>query len=106
VTEDKFDDTINSSKLVVVEFFNNASINCLYNSIPIRDLFLSSEVKYRKVSLSSNKFEKKFGVSALPALLFFFKGKLVGKLEGHFAPNKKVELVGKINSILSSVGQK
>jgi len=97
ISQDKFDEQIiESSKLVVAELFNDKSIQCLYCSIPIKDLFEGKDIKYRKVAIEGVALLERFNVVSLPALLFFKQGKLVSKIEGHFVPEQKLELDKKI----------
>jgi len=101
IPQEKFGEQIlESSKPVVAELFNNSSINCLYCSIPVKELFLKSDIKYRKVSLSDDSLLKRFSVEKLPALLFFKNGKLVGKIEGHYPPEQIEELKSKLKPFL------
>lgn len=97
ISQSKFDDQIiESSKLVVAELFDDKSIQCLYSSIPIKDLFEGKDIKYRKVAVEDVSLLKRFEVKILPALLFFKEGKLLSKIEGHFNPGQKSELDKKI----------
>jgi ferredoxin len=96
-------EVLNYHKLVVAELFNENSIICLYCSIPIKDLFDGKNIKYRKIALGDNSLLQKFGVEKLPAMLFFNEGKLIGKIEGAFEPEKKAELDSKIKIILKSI---
>jgi ferredoxin len=102
IHEDAFKvEVLESAKLTVVEFFSNDSIKCLLYSIPLKDLMEGMDVKYRKLELKNDALMKKYGVSKLPSLLFFNKGKLVGKIEGYFDIAKKKELREKIKEIAS-----
>ncbi|VVB74431.1 Sulfite reductase, dissimilatory-type subunit beta [uncultured archaeon] len=101
IDEDKFEkEVLHYHKIAVAELFNENSIICLYCSIPIKELFDGKNIKYRKVGLEGNSLLKQFDVSKLPALLFFNDGKLIGKIEGAFEPEKKAEIDSKIKSIL------
>ena len=102
IKEDKFDtEVIGSSKIVVSEFFDNDSIMCMLRSIPIKELFTSTDIKYRKVEVGE-RLMKKYDISELPALVFFKEGKLLGKVEGYFERDQKDELIDKINKIIAS----
>lgn len=101
IDQDKFEkEVLHYHKIVVAELFNEDSILCLYKSIPIKELFKDSSIKYRKVGLIDESLTKKYGVLALPAMLFFKEGNLLGKIEGAFSPDKKEELASKIKAIL------
>jgi NAD-dependent dihydropyrimidine dehydrogenase PreA subunit len=95
---------IEASKLAVAELFNSGSIRCLLHSIPIKELFESINVKYRKVEVSEkDAILKKYRVKKLPSLLFFKDGKLVGKIEGYYNNSEKKKLLGKVKKILFRV---
>jgi NAD-dependent dihydropyrimidine dehydrogenase PreA subunit len=97
--ENKFQSHIlEYEKLSVVEFFNNDSIMCLLKSIPVKDLIGSMNIRFQKVEVSA-ELMKKYKVKKLPALLFFQKGKMLGKVEGYFENEKKEELKKKIGKL-------
>lgn len=90
---------LESQKIGVLEAYDDNSIQCLLKSIPMKELLHGFDVKYRKMKVDL-KFTKKYGIKELPALVFFRKGKLVGKIEGYYPVGKKLELVQKIKIIL------
>ena len=101
IPQEKFDaEVIGHHALVVAELFNADSIECLYCSIPIQQLFKDAGIKYRKVELTDDSLQKRFEVKKLPALLFFKEGKLLGKVEGHFPPEELSALEAKIKPFL------
>jgi len=101
IAEDKFDiQIINSTKLAVVELFNEDSIMCLRYSIPAKLLFKDMDIKYRKVQLKDDELLKKYNVKKLPSLLFFKEGKLMGKIEGYYSIKGKEKIMEKINQII------
>jgi len=101
IPEDKFDAQIlKSTKIAVVELFDKGSIMCLLYSIPIKELFEGTDVKYRKIELKNYSSLITYGVDDLPALLFFNNGKLVGKILGYYNIDKKEELKLEIDKIL------
>ena len=104
IKKNKFEiQILRSTKLAIVELFNNDSIRCLLHSIPIKELFKDVDIKYRKIKVKDNSLLKKYRVKELPALLFFNDGKLTGKIEGYYDIGKKRELMKKINKIISRV---
>jgi thiol-disulfide isomerase/thioredoxin len=107
VTEPEFSAQIlESAKPAAVELFNNETIQCLLHSIPIKDLFEGgANVKYRKMEVKDDSLLKKYGVSKLPALLFFNDGKLVGKIEGFFEDKEISKMKKKIRKILPKLKQ-
>lgn len=100
IAEEKFQlEVLGSDKLVAVEMFEDDSIMCLLKSIPIKELLKNYAVKYRKME-TGKKLAKKYGIKKLPALVFFQRGKLIGKVEGYYDKKKKEELVKKIEKII------
>jgi thioredoxin-related protein len=83
----------------VVEIFEDDSIECLLKAIPIKELFVSYDVKFRKTEIT-DEIKEKYQVEKLPSLLFFENGKLIGKIEGFYEAEKKEILLDKIKEIL------
>ncbi len=100
---DKFNTQIlESGELIAVELFNESSIMCLIKTIPIKDLI--KDIKYKKIEIREDtQLLKKYEIANLPALLFFKNGKLLGKIEDHYTPEKKEELKEKIDEIIVDV---
>lgn len=100
IAEEKFQlEVLGSDKLVAVEMFEDDSVMCLLKSIPMKELLKDFSVKYRKME-TGKKLAKKWGIKKLPALAFFQKGKLIGKVEGYYDKKKKDELTKKIKNII------
>lgn len=103
IPESEFDvQILKSTKPAVVELFSNDSIKCLLKSIPLKELLRGADVKYRKIEARSDGLQKKYGVKALPTLLFFKGGKLAGKIEGYYDNKMKSELLSKISEVLKA----
>lgn len=101
VAEDEFSlAALESKKTVMVEFFNNASIQCLLRSIAIKELVGGLEINYEKLELKTSKLMKKYKISELPALLFFKDCELIGKIEGFYDLDKKSELITLVGGII------
>jgi NAD-dependent dihydropyrimidine dehydrogenase PreA subunit len=90
---------LKANKTAVVEVFEDDSIECLLKSIPIKKLFVNRDIKFRKTEIS-DELKEKYQVKKLPCLLFFNKGKLIGKIEGFYGADKKEKLLEKIEEIL------
>ncbi len=100
IGEDRFDlEVLGSDKLVAAELFRNDLAECLLKSIPIKELLAGYDVKYRKVE-TGKALAEKYNIKKLPALLFFEKGKLLGKIEGYYDNKKKAEIQKKIAKIM------
>jgi Fe-S-cluster-containing hydrogenase component 2 len=100
--EEKFgEEFIKTNKPVVVEFFNNESIQCLLHSIPIKKLLEGDKkIKYRKLEIKGSKLLKKYKITQLPALVIFNQGKLLGKIEGYYNVGQTKILKEKIDKII------
>jgi len=101
IPEEKLDlEVLESSRLTILEVFQDDYIMCLLRSIPIEELFRGMDVKYRKMRVEEG-FLEKYGIKSLPSLMFFLDGKLIGKIEGYYNENQKEELNKKIKNIMS-----
>lgn len=87
-------------KPVLVEFFRSDAIQCLRNSIPIKELMPGQDVLYKKVEVNQDTM-KKFKVKSVPALVFFKNGKAIGKIEGYFYSDEIEELKSRLNSLIT-----
>lgn len=94
------DKQTNSDNIVLIEVYNDDSIECLANSIPAEDLkrTLGSNVWYFKME-NNEEVEKKYGITELPVLLIFRKSKLLGKVEGFYSIEDKEKLISEIKRI-------
>ena len=97
------DKKIINDKTVMIELYNDDSIQCLLKSIPIKELvkdFSESTLFYK--SECNDSVKQKYKLEELPALLVFEKGKLLGKVEGYYDENQKEKLIGQIKKIISN----
>jgi len=100
IDEKKFEvQILRSTKLAAVELFNNDSIQCLFNSIHMKELLEGLDIKYRKMGTENEELLKRYKVKKFPSLLFFKDEKLVGKIDGYYDKSNKNELMKKIKSI-------
>ncbi len=77
---------------------NVMAIMELLKSIPakkIADAF-DKDTRYRKIEETDDAVMKKYKVKELPTLLFFKKGKFVGKIEGYVDDEKEDQLLEKV----------
>lgn len=91
---------VESNKLACVELYNLDEAECLIKSIPIKTIFKDVDVKYRKIEDSKREIANKYNVKELPALLFFKREKMIGKIEGYYENENKQELINKINELI------
>ena len=100
INESELDSKIGDETLLV-ECYEDDSIQCLLKSIPIKDITadLEKDTKFYKV-VAGEALKEKYNISELPALLLFKNKKFLGKIEGYFEVEQKEEFMGKINEIL------
>ena len=98
---EKIEQKIDTNKIVLVELYNDDSIQCLLKSIPIKELVkdLPDTTTFYKIE-SKEDIEEKYEVKELPTLLVFNKGKLSGKIEGYYTDESKNEIIDKIKSMI------
>ncbi len=91
------------SRPLMVELFSDDTIMCLLRSIPITELLANfdSEATYKKVEVVEGNITKEYGVTQLPALLFFKDGKLIHKEEGFVEDRHRKELLERVHKILN-----
>jgi NAD-dependent dihydropyrimidine dehydrogenase PreA subunit len=100
--ESDFDlQVLQSKKIVAVEFFNEDSIACLLRSIPLKELIEDAVVKYRKLEIKDNSFAEKYKINQFPSMLFFKDGEIIGRINGYYDKDKKVELKKMIDRIVT-----
>ena len=100
LAQENFDfEILQSTKPAIVELFNDDSIECLLESIPVKNLIGHFDIRYRKIGIDDKVLLERYSVKELPALLFFKDGELIGKIEGYFDIKRKNELIEKINEI-------
>ena len=100
--EDQFEkEILRSVKLTALEIYNEDTIECLLNSIAIKDLFKDKDIKFRKLIVKDRNLIKKYKIKKLPALLFFNAGKLINKIQGFYSIKQKKELTDKVNNIIN-----
>ncbi len=100
-SKEKFDiQILQATKPAVIECFDENSIHCLVESIPIKKLFEGKNILYRKFAVEEESFKERYSVKELPCLLFFDKGRLIAKIEGFFSHLREEELKKQINKYL------
>jgi len=88
------------NKPILIEFFEDDSIECLKRSIPIRELIKHQDIIFRKIKIN-DQLLKEFGIKKLPALLLFKDKKFVGKIEGYFDREKGKIIKKKVEELLN-----
>lgn len=87
--------------LVLIECYQDSSIQCLLKSIPVKEITkeLPSDTLFYKASFEEEK-ENEFGIQEFPALLIYQEGKLKGKVEGYFETSDKEKFMNQVNTII------
>lgn len=101
IEAEEIEQKLDTDKIVLIELYNDDSIQCLLKSIPIKELVkdLPDTTTFYKAE-SKKVIEEKYEIKELPALLIFNKGNLSGKIEGYYTDDSKQEIIGKIKSII------
>lgn len=101
IEAEEIEQKLDTDKIVLIELYNDDSIQCLLKSIPIKELVkdLPDTTTFYKVE-SKKTIEEKYEIKELPALLIFNKGNLSGKIEGYYNDNNKQEMIEKIKSMI------
>ena len=78
ITDDEFDQTINSNPLVLVDFWAEWCTPCKILS-PLLEEVSNDDLVIAKVNIEENQnTPQKYGVRSIPTLLMFKDGELVG----------------------------
>lgn len=101
IEAEEIEQKLDADKIVLIELYNDDSIQCLLKSIPIKELVkdLPDTTIFYKAE-SKKVIEEKYEIKELPALLIFNKGNLLGKIEGYYTDNNKQEIIEKIKSMI------
>lgn len=105
MVEDFKEDVLDPSfeQPVVVEFFNDESIQCLLHSIPYKDFRPDCASIFRKCDAS--KYEnvtETLGITVLPCLVIFKNGKETGRIEGVYTIAQREALKDKLKQLLEN----
>lgn len=101
-SEEELPSVLTSSKICMVEVFNDNSIECLIKSIPIKEIMNETEKDsvYRKVEITTDNLMNQYNIKELPSLLLFKDNKLLGKVDGYYSTEEKKDFIDRINNIL------
>lgn len=103
ITSEQLKDKIKHDGIVMIECYNDASIQCLLKSIPIKELSkdLPKDTLFYKLEVDE-EIIKEYKLSDFPTLLIFKDNKLCGKIEGYYTIDEKQNLFEKIKKILNN----
>ncbi len=98
---DTLEEKVHKSEIVIIELFNDDSIECLLKSIPIKDIFdeLPDNALFYKIECNDDT-KKDLNIKELPAILIYKNGKIEGKIEGYYSVDQKEELFEKIKKFV------
>ncbi len=84
ITDEEFKDTINNSKIAVIDFFAEWCMPCLILGPIIEDLSLSMKrVKFAKIDIDDNQeLAEKYKIYSIPCLIIFKDGKEIDRIIG------------------------
>lgn len=91
---------INSKNIVLIEFYNDDSIQCLLKSIPIKELLkdFPDSTQFYKVEISET-LTNEYQIKELPAIVAFENGKMKGKIEGYIDEDNKEKLINEMQAL-------
>ena len=91
---------INSKNIVLIEFYNDDSIQCLLKSIPIKELLkdFPDSTQFYKVEISET-LTNEYQIKELPAIVAFENGRMIGKIEGYIDEDNKEKLINEIQAL-------
>ncbi|MGN0670404.1 MAG: thioredoxin [Oscillospiraceae bacterium] len=99
LTTDRFDsEVLAASRLVVTDFFSDSCVPCKRMSPVLAELEEErSDVKFAKLNINfDSEIAERYGVTAVPTLIFFKNGEEKARLTG---AQKKAAIVEVIDSI-------
>ncbi len=103
ISQESLSRRINTKKPMAIEFYEDKSIRCLLDSIPIKEILAGFYGGYVKMLVENKSVFNKYKVKQLPSLLFFENGKLIGKIEGYYDIKRKKELLLKVGQIIKKI---
>jgi len=118
LTMKNFDEEVlKSDRVVLVDFWDEPHVACRVKSIPFKALsakaFATSRIldkkpglkmKFRKIDVQKNpEIAKRYNIEKIPSLFIFWKGKVIGRIEGAVELSKESDLTNKIAAALKKL---
>ena len=104
-SEKELTKVLTGAKPILVEVYQEDTIECLIKSTPIKEIFNcinDKDLRYRKVENTTEEFLKKYDIKTLPCLLYIVNNELKWKIEGFYSIEEKEKLFDLIkNNILN-----
>jgi len=103
-TENELDDKMYSKRPLILELYNEDSIQCLLKSIPVKEILqeFDIEARYRKIEVKTSTLLEKYNISMLPALVFIKGNEVLGTIEGYYTDEVSRELFSKMHTFLKN----
>lgn len=94
-------DKVNNNSLVLVEVYQEDTIECLIKSIPIKTITedMDKNTMFYKVE-ATDELSSKYSINEYPSLLVFKDGNYVDKISGYYTSDKLDEFMSKLNNII------
>jgi NAD-dependent dihydropyrimidine dehydrogenase PreA subunit len=92
---------VNNGDFILVEVFNDDSIECLAKSIPVKEILdnIKGDPLYYKLE-DSEEVRDMYGINKLPSLLVFKDKVYLGKVDGYYTNDNTKTFIKKIKKIL------
>lgn len=103
INQNEIEEKGNHKETVLIECFQEETIECLLKSIPIKELTenLPKDTLFYKAEVKDDII-KKFDIKECPSLLIFKENKLIGKIDGYYTLEEKDNLLNQIDEIVNS----
>jgi len=116
LTMKNFDEEVlQSDRVVLVDFWDMPHLGCRIKAVPFKALSAKAyavskvldtkpdvKIKFRKIDVEKNpEIAKRYNVVKVPSLLIFWKGKLIGRIEGKMLSES--ELASKVATVLDKL---
>lgn len=100
IEESEIKDKVNGKSLVLVECYQESSIQCLLKSIPVKEITkdLPGDTLFYKAAFDEDK--NSYDIKEFPSLLIYKEGELKGKIEGYYTNEDKKDFLKQIESII------
>lgn len=99
--EAEIEDKMQSKRPLVLEIYNEDSIQCLLKSIPIKEILKEFDIEsaFRKIKVDTNRLLDIYNIKELPALVFIKDNAVLGTIEGYYTEEDLKEFFTKIHNI-------
>lgn len=101
IKENEIKDKVSGKSLVLIECYQDSTIECLLKSIPVKEVTkeLPSDTLFYKASFEETE-ENNYDIKEFPALLVYQDGNLKGKIEGYYTNEDKEDFLKQIEEII------